>query len=244
MGIDTPTPRTAFEVNGTSGSSIRITGGTGGVGTQVALDLNTFDAFQYNGQTNPTARLLATDDGQYTCDVDVQTRVPNNNTATNRLVTWIHVGTVGGYIGLATNVYVTNNLFVKGLQVTSDRNAKENFAPLAGNNILDKVAALPITEWNYKGDSAEEKHIGPMAQDFHAAFGLDGADDRHISMTDESGVALAAIQALNQKLNAANGDLKGQLAAQAAQLQARDAQIAALEERLERLERRLPVDSR
>ena len=39
-----------------------------------------------------------------------------------------------------------------------------------------------------------------MAQDFYAAFGI-GADDKHISAVDEGGVALAAIQGLNQKLN-------------------------------------------
>jgi hypothetical protein len=88
----------------------------------------------------------------------------------------------------------------KGVALTSDRNVKENFAPLDATKILAKVATLPVTEWNYKDDGADEKHIGPMAQDFHAAFGLNGADDKHISVIDEGGVALAAIQGLNQKL--------------------------------------------
>jgi cell division protein FtsB len=39
-----------------------------------------------------------------------------------------------------------------------------------------------------------------MAQDFHAAFGLNGADDKHIATVDEDGVALAAIQGLNEKV--------------------------------------------
>jgi cell division protein FtsB len=38
-----------------------------------------------------------------------------------------------------------------------------------------------------------------MAQDFHAAFGL-GADDKHIATVGADGVALAAIQGLNRKL--------------------------------------------
>ena len=38
-----------------------------------------------------------------------------------------------------------------------------------------------------------------MAQDFHAAFGV-GLDDKHIATVDADGVALAAIQGLNQKL--------------------------------------------
>ena len=41
------------------------------------------------------------------------------------------------------------------------------------------------------------RHIGPMAQDFYAAFGV-GEDDRHISTVDADGVALAAIQGLYQ----------------------------------------------
>jgi hypothetical protein len=66
--------------------------------------------------------------------------------------------------------------------------------------VLDKVAALPITRWTFK-EMPGQKHLGPMAQDFHAAFGL-GADDRGITTVDEGGVALAAIQGLNAKLEA------------------------------------------
>jgi hypothetical protein len=84
--------------------------------------------------------------------------------------------------------------------VGSDRNTKENFQPLDSQTILAKVASLPVTKWNYKIDGRAMQHIGPMAQDFHNTFGLDGVDDKHISMVDEGGVALAAIQGLNQKL--------------------------------------------
>jgi hypothetical protein len=91
-------------------------------------------------------------------------------------------------------------VYSKGVALTSDRNLKENFTALDGGAVLAKVAALPMTEWNYKIDSKNVQHIGPMAQDFHAAFGLDGTDDKHISVVDEGGVALAAIQGLNQKL--------------------------------------------
>ena len=47
-----------------------------------------------------------------------------------------------------------------------------------------------------------------MAQDFHAAFALGGGDDKHINVGDEGGVALAAIQGLNQKLDARAAELK------------------------------------
>jgi hypothetical protein len=82
----------------------------------------------------------------------------------------------------------------------SDRNAKKDFAAVNPLAVLAKISAMPISEWEYKTDATEQKHLGPMAQDFHAAFGLNGADDKHISTVDEGGVALAAIQGLNQKL--------------------------------------------
>ena len=83
--------------------------------------------------------------------------------------------------------------------------------PVNAREVLAKVAALPVTEWNYKTDSKTVQHIGPMAQDFQAAFGLDGKDDKHISVVDEGGVALAAIQGLNQKLETENAELKARL---------------------------------
>ncbi|MGA2556762.1 MAG: tail fiber domain-containing protein [Verrucomicrobiota bacterium] len=95
-----------------------------------------------------------------------------------------------------------------GVLLTSDRNAKENFAPLDGQKVLAKVAALPLTKWNYKTDGKEVQHIGPMAQDFQAEFQLNGGDDQHISVVDEGGVALAAIQGLNQKLNVKDAEIQ------------------------------------
>jgi len=82
----------------------------------------------------------------------------------------------------------------------SDRNAKEDFKAITPGDVLSKVLSLPITQWKYKVEPAGLKHIGPVAQDFHAAFGL-GDSDKAIGTVDESGVALAAIQGLNQKVD-------------------------------------------
>jgi predicted nuclease with TOPRIM domain len=57
--------------------------------------------------------------------------------------------------------------------------------------------------------------------DFQAAFAL-GSDDKHISTVDEGGVALAAIQGLNQKLEE--------------RLQQKETEITELKLRLEKLE--------
>jgi len=98
-------------------------------------------------------------------------------------------------------------------EALSDRNAKENFRSVDGLAVLEKIAAMPMTTWNYKTQYPAIRHIGPMAQDFHAAFGV-GEDDRHSSTIDDDGVALAAIQGLNQKVeqkNAAIAELKHEL---------------------------------
>jgi hypothetical protein len=77
----------------------------------------------------------------------------------------------------------------------SDRNLKNNFAPVDPRAILEQVANLSIESWNYNFQGEGIRHIGPMAQDFYRVFNV-GEDDRHINMVDANGVVLAAIQAL------------------------------------------------
>jgi hypothetical protein len=109
----------------------------------------------------------------------------------------------------------------------SDRNAKDGFAPVTAQQVLAKVAALPITKWSYKTEEGVQ-HIGPMAQDFYAAFGV-GEDNKHITTVDESGVALAAIQGLNQKLETGSQNSE-------VRMQKLEAENAELKARLETLE--------
>jgi hypothetical protein len=81
----------------------------------------------------------------------------------------------------------------------SDRNSKENFEPVSGREVLEKLADVPIQQWNYKAEDSSVRHMGPMAQDLHSAFGL-GGDDKSIATIDADGIALAAIQGLCQQL--------------------------------------------
>jgi hypothetical protein len=97
-----------------------------------------------------------------------------------------------------------------GWSCSSDRNLKQGLKKLDGKKVLAKLAAMPVYQWQPKGQNAHVKHVGPMAQDFMKAFGV-GDDDKMIGMQDADGVALAAIQGLNQIV------------------QAKDAKIAALE---------------
>ncbi len=97
----------------------------------------------------------------------------------------------------------------------SDRNAKTNIVPTDSHAILERVAALPISEWSYRTEDPHVRHLGPMAQDFYAAFGV-GEDDRHITSLDEEGVALAAIKALEAQvrdLAARDAELENRIAA-------------------------------
>jgi len=124
------------------------------------------------------------------------------------------LATANNYIALQ---WTTTSVTVNGtFNNNSDRNAKEKFSNVSAADVLEKVSSLPLSEWSYKTDSAT-RHIGPMAQDFYAAFNV-GTDEKHIAPIDESGVALAAIQGLNQKLReevssvrAENGELKARL---------------------------------
>ena len=114
----------------------------------------------------------------------------------------------------------------------SDRNLKENFTSVNDKSLLEKIASLPISEWNYKAENSSVKHIGPVAQDFYAAFNL-GEDDKHISTVDASGVALAAIQSLDRQAKEQDSRIAA-LQQQNATLQQ---QNAALDARLTALER-------
>ena len=99
---------------------------------------------------------------------------------------------------------------------SSDRELKDTVEPVNGRAVLEKVARLPISEWSYKGYS--QRHIGAMAQDFHEAFPLNESTTT-LNDADLHGVALAAIQGLNEKVRE------------------KDAKISELEKRLSDLER-------
>jgi hypothetical protein len=119
-------------------------------------------------------------------------------------------GTVLGYasngageasISLNTeNGDLTASGIITALQVNSisSRSTKENVVAADVGSVLNKVVSLAINTWSYIDDESKTPHIGPMAEDFFAAFAL-GSSDRHLSLADVAGVALAAIQGLAQR---------------------------------------------
>ncbi len=124
------------------------------------------------------------------------------------------------FISTSTGAYLSNG----GMWTNaSDRNTKDNFTPVNGREVLAQLADIPIATWNYIAQDASIRHMGPAAQDFYAVFGL-GEDNTHIGTVDADGVALAAIQGLNQIV------------------QEKDAQITVLEARVSTLEQRLGAE--
>jgi hypothetical protein len=120
--------------------------------------------------------------------------------------------------GLEFSFSPTGNLTITGtLTQGSDRDTKRDIVPVQPEEVLAKVMALPITTWNRKTDDPAIRHMGPMAQDFAATFGL-GDDDRHIAVLDIAGVSLASVQALHRMVAE------------------KDAEIATLQQRLTALE--------
>ena len=118
----------------------------------------------------------------------------------------------------AVQVDAAGNMEIAGLlSQGSSRAIKTNFAAADPRAALGLVTSMPLSFWSYRADS-EVRHVGPMAEDFYRAFGL-GADDKHIAPGDQAGVALLAIQGLDQVVSE------------------KDRKIASLEERVAALER-------
>jgi trimeric autotransporter adhesin len=178
VGIGTAAPETPLHIADFHGITLG-TSGTGGGYTALRIDLS--------AAQSGYAELQA---------------ISSAGSSFGPLILQANGGNVGiGTTTPASKLTVNGNILASGtITGSSDRNVKEHFSPVSARDVLEKVSALPISEWNYKADNETLRHIGPMAQDFYAAFNV-GMDDKHISMVDADGVALAAIQGLNQKLN-------------------------------------------
>ena len=137
-------------------------------------------------------------------------------------------GGVRLYTNATTTVGVALNAGGSSWIVISDRNRKENFAAVDGEDLLMRLRSVPVTSWQYRDEEDRTvRHIGPMAQDWHRAFGL-SQDETTINMSDLDGVNLAAVQALEART-----------AAQDARIRELEAENARLRERNARTEERM-----
>jgi trimeric autotransporter adhesin len=191
VGIGTVSPQSALHVTSSSGDcEISVQGGATG-------------SHRWTIQSSGAGSFLGT--------FQIIDRTAGAGGASRMLID------TSGHLGLGVNSVGSTHLIdtSSGAYLTtagawtsvSDRNVKEDFASIDPGQVLAKVAAMPITQWKYKVEPNGVKHIGPMAQDFHSAFGL-GDSDKAICSIDEDGVALAAIQGLNQKLNEKDAEVQ------------------------------------
>lgn len=213
---------------GAPSSSIDVLGTSGNVGLGTGSPSASLHVFR----NNATA-LLRVEEATATTASRNLLRIVNNgastfrfdNTASGLLWGFGSLGSGNFFVGatpgqpLAMQLTTAGNMIITGMySSTSDRNAKTDIAPVDPQAVLERVAALPVSTWRFK--QADERHMGPMAQDFSAAFGL-GMDDKHIAPSDVGGVALAAIQALKQQLDGKDAlirELSERLAALEAQV--------------------------
>jgi hypothetical protein len=139
------------------------------------------------------------------------------------------------YTNATTTTGVSLNAGGSSWNVISDRNRKESFLAVDGEDLLARVRRLPVSTWRYRDEEDRSvRHIGPMAQDWHAAFGF-SADDTTINQGDFDGVNLAAIQALDRR-TAQLAETQARLDATLRDLADRTARLAELEARVARLE--------
>jgi hypothetical protein len=89
--------------------------------------------------------------------------------------------------------------------------------------VLARLRKVPVSTWNYISEGRQTRHLGPMAEDFYAAFGL-GVGNASIGVQDLAGVSLVAVKALEQRT---------------AELQQKTAEVEDLRVKLNLMEKRL-----
>jgi hypothetical protein len=195
--------------------------GTGAVsiGYRTTADAAYSVAIGHRASTNGKTGALVLSDQSATDSLEASA----NNQFSSR-----YAGGYRLYTNAAKTTGVTLNAGGGAWNVISDRNRKEDFLAVDGEDILARIRTLPLSTWRYIGEEDRAvRHIGPMAQDWQRAFGF-SADPTTINMSDLDGVSLAGVQALDARATA-----------QDARIATLERENAALRARLDAIERRL-----
>jgi hypothetical protein len=151
---------------------------------------------------------------------------------------WLAVGPFSQF-GVPATIITWNHAYLSDAGVwvnaSSSKSLKTDFDDVDVNAVLDKVMRLPITTWRYKQGEGTIRHIGPMAEDFWAAFRV-GYGEWTIADLDARGVALAAIQGLNAKVDRGRAAFEARWAEKNAKLESQQRRITELEAHLKELE--------
>ena len=142
----------------------------------------------------------------------------------------------GNTPGAGGNVGCDLTVAVPSWTCASSRTLKENFLAVDGEDVLSRIRGVPVTTWSMIGADRSIRHLGPVAEDFWAAFGL-GLGETTIGLGDIDGVNFAAVQALEAR-TAELRRSQEELAAKAARVEALEAALAGALRRIEALEAR------
>jgi len=140
----------------------------------------------------------------------------------------------GNTPGAGGNVGCDLTVAVPTWTCASSRNVKHSFTDVDGEDVLQRLAAMPVTTWIMNGDTTNTLHMGPVAEDFYKAFGL-GIGETAIGLGDIDGVSIAAAKALESRtrqLMDENGRLKEDLRRADERLAALEAQLKAIQAKL------------
>jgi trimeric autotransporter adhesin len=192
------------------------------IGYNVTADQDHTTALGKFASNNGFSGTLIWSDGSATASADTFRNTANNEAAFRatggfRFRTNL-TGTTGCNLPAGSGVF----------NCTSSRTTKENFLAIDGEELLASLRQIPVTSWNYVSEGRQARHIGPMAEDFYAAFGL-GTSNTSIGVQDLAGISIAAVKALEERT--------AQLQAKTAEVDELRARMLSLEERLARLEK-------
>jgi trimeric autotransporter adhesin len=185
-----------------------------------------------NGHTGTI--VLSAEDGTSTDSVRAQADREFRVRAAGGIRLRVSAAANGNTPGAGGNVGCDVTAAVPSWTCASSRTLKENFEAVDGEDVLSRIRGIPITTWNMIGGGPEVRHLGPVAEDFYAAFPL-GLGSTTIGMGNIDGVNLAAAKALEARTT----HLQAQLDERTAQVQALQAQVDAQATLLARMEARL-----
>jgi len=125
----------------------------------------------------------------------------------------------------------------------SDRNLKEKFKDVDGEDILKRISNLDITSWQFKSSEKDitrnmKRNIGPVAQDFYKWFAKEyqlESSEKMIFETDVRGVLLVGTKALEKRTR----ELKDENVKLTSRIKTLEDELKDLKKQFERLSKKL-----
>ncbi|HJR05969.1 MAG TPA: tail fiber domain-containing protein [Pyrinomonadaceae bacterium] len=162
------------------------------IGYNVTADQDHTTAMGKFASNNGFTGTFVWSDGSATASADTFRNTANNEFAARATGGFRFRTNLGGTTGC--NLPAGSGVF----NCTSSRTTKENFFNVRGEDVLTSLRKVPVSTWNYISEGQQSRHLGPMAEDFYAAFGL-GTSDKAIGVQDLAGVSIAAVKALDER---------------------------------------------